>query len=409
MSIEFKQATLPNGLTVIAEIVPDAHSAAMGFFVKTGARDEQPAVMGVSHFLEHMMFKGTDKRAAEVVDRDFDNIGAMHNAYTSSEITAFWAHCLPEYLPQASEILSDIMRPSLRQEDFDNEKDVILEEIAMYRDHPFWVLYEQAMEVYYGEHTLSHRVLGTPETINALTRDQMMEYFNLRYSADNTVVAMAGKLDFDAMVQCIGEHCQAWRSTGTQRQYLPTKHERNEFTIELPTVNRHYMLMMAPGPAMDDPHRYAASMLSQILGDTDGSRLYWSLVDTGLADEAQAQWDGRDGVGNSLVYCSCSPADAEKVQAIVLQEIDTIVDSINEDDLARVLSKTATAATLQGELPGGRMRRLGPLWTHVGRYRSLDEELANINAVTLADIRTVAEAFPLQPIVVGHLTPAAKS
>src|SRR5690606_31565817 len=122
MSTEFKQATLPNGLTVIAEVAPAAHSAAMGFFVKTGARDEVTSVMGVSHFLEHMMFKGTEKRTAEDVDRDFDDIGANHNAFTSSEITAFWAHSLPEHLSRAGEILADIMRPSLRQEDFDSEK-----------------------------------------------------------------------------------------------------------------------------------------------------------------------------------------------------------------------------------------------------------------------------------------------
>ena len=407
MSTEFKHATLPNGLTVIAEVAPAAHSAAMGFFVKTGARDEVSSVMGVSHFLEHMMFKGTEKRTAEDVDRDFDDIGANHNAFTSSEITAFWAHSLPEHLPRAGEILSDIMRPSLRQEDFDSEKKVILEEIAMYQDHPFWVLYERAMEVFYRGHTLSHRVLGTPATINQLQRDQMMEYFTRRYSADNTVIAMAGQLDFDAMVQSIASHCEAWSSTGTQREYRPTQHAENEFTIELPNVNRHYMLMMAPAPALDDSRRYAAAMLSQILGDSDGSRLYWALVDTGLADEAQAQWDGRDGVGDSLLYCSCSPEHAEQVRDVALKEIDGLVDSLTEDDLQRVRSKTATGATLQGELPGGRMRRLGQLWTYLGRYRSLEEELEKINAVTLADLRDVHEAFPLRPVVIGHLKPAA--
>lgn len=405
MSIQFKQATLPNGLQMIAEVVPAAHSTAIGFFVKTGARDERSDVMGVSHFLEHMMFKGTDKRKAEDVDRDFDNIGANHNAYTSSEITAFWAHSLPEHLPQAAEILADIMRPSLRQDDFDNEKNVILEEIAMYRDHPFWVLYERAMEVYYEGHTLSHRVLGTPETIERLARDQMMEYFTRRYSADNTVVAIAGQVDFDAAVADIERHCGHWQSTGTQREYVPTHHAQNEFTIELPNVNRHYMLMMCPAPALDDERRYASAMLAQILGDTDGSRLYWSLIDPGLADEAQAQWDGRDRVGDCIVYCSCSPEHAEQVQEVVLKEIDGLVDSLTEDDLQRVRSKTATSATLQGELPGGRMRRLGQLWTYLGRYRSLEDELAKINAVTLDDLREAAEAFPMRPVVIGRLRP----
>src|SRR5688500_13507858 len=131
MPIEFKEATLANGLKVIAEVDESAHTAAMGFFVKTGARDERPSVMGVSHFLEHMMFKGTPTRSAEEVDQEFDDLGAEHNAFTTSEVTAFWAHTLPAHLFKAEEILSDILRPAIRQADFDSEKKVILEEIAM--------------------------------------------------------------------------------------------------------------------------------------------------------------------------------------------------------------------------------------------------------------------------------------
>jgi predicted Zn-dependent peptidase len=192
MAIRFQKAVLDNGLTVVGEVDPAAHTAAVGFFVKTGARDEDGAAMGVSHFLEHMMFKGSEGRTAEAVDLDFDRIGAEHNAFTTSEVTAFYASCLPEHLPRAEEILSDIMRPALRPDDFDDEKPVILEEIAMYRDQPFWVLYERAMEEYYRTHPLSHRVLGTAETVSALTRDQMAAYLADRYSADNTVVALAG-------------------------------------------------------------------------------------------------------------------------------------------------------------------------------------------------------------------------
>src|SRR5690606_38952834 len=139
----FQHATLPNGLTVIAEVDPEAHTAAAGFFVKTGARDEASPLMGVSHFLEHMMFKGTDQRSAEELNRQFDLIGARNNAYTTSELTCFYASVLPERLLGAGgavDLLADMMRPALREEDFDTEKKVILEEIAMYEDNPFWVL-----------------------------------------------------------------------------------------------------------------------------------------------------------------------------------------------------------------------------------------------------------------------------
>ena len=130
MALEFKQAELDNGLSIIAEVDPSAHTAAMGFFVKTGARDETAGLMGVSHYLEHMMFKGTQTRSAADVDLDFDNIGAHHNAFTTSEMTAFYAHCLPEHLPRAEEVLSDILRPALREQDFEDEKKVILQSLS---------------------------------------------------------------------------------------------------------------------------------------------------------------------------------------------------------------------------------------------------------------------------------------
>ncbi|MFK7959281.1 MAG: M16 family metallopeptidase, partial [Phycisphaerales bacterium] len=288
MSIEFRHAELDNGLTVIAEIDSDAHSAAAGFFVRTGARDEEPAVMGVSHFLEHMMFKGTEARTAEMVDRDFDDIGANHNAFTTSEMTAFYAHCLPEHLARAEEVLSDIMRPSIRTSDFDDEKKVILEEIAMYRDHPVFSLYERCLEIYYGEHPLAHRVLGTDDTVGEMERDAMMAYFQHRYSADNTVLAMAGKLDFDAMVARVQQHCGHWERTGAVRSHPAFTPGADRFEMTSATINRQYILMACPAPPMGDDRRYAAAMLAQILGDTEGSRLYWALVEPGVADEAQA-------------------------------------------------------------------------------------------------------------------------
>jgi predicted Zn-dependent peptidase len=405
MPIEFNETTLENGLTIIGEIDPSAHTAALGFFVKTGARDEQPAVMGVSHFLEHMMFKGTERRTAADVDRGFDDLGATHNAFTTAEQTAFWAHCLPEYLPQAEEILADILRPALRQEDFDSEKSVILEEIAMYQDHPFWVLYERALETYYGSHPLGHRVLGTEQTVGGMTRQQMLEYFTTRYSADNTTVALAGSLDFQAMVDRLAEHCGHWQTTKTRRRYVEAKPAEKEFTIESEKVGQHYLLMICPAPALNDERRYPAAILAQILGDSDGSRFYWALIETGLAEEAVVHYDGRDGLGEYLLYCSCSPENAAEVERIARAETEALIESVTDDDLQRVRSKVATAATLHGELPAGRMRRLGQMWLYMGEYRSLEEELQRINAVTLDDLRAAAVDFPLRPIVTARLAP----
>ncbi|MHC5025404.1 MAG: M16 family metallopeptidase [Planctomycetota bacterium] len=409
MPVEFKQTRLANGLTVVAEVDPRAHSAAIGFFVKTGARDEPAPIMGVSHYLEHMMFKGTETRDASAVDREFDGLGADHNAFTTSEMTAFYAHALPEHLAAAEEILSDIMRPSLRAQDLEDERSVILEEIAMYDDQPFWMLYERAMEEYYGDHPLSHRVLGTKETVSALQPEQMRDYFESRYSSDNTVVAMAGALDFDAMVARLEEHCGHWTVTDAARTHPSLTFTPGAFDLRSATVNQCYGLLSCPGPAATDDRRYAASMLMQILGDAEGSRLYWALVETGLAEEAQAQYSSRDGLGEMMLYFVCDPDDQDRVLATCHQQVAALVDSLTAEDLQRVRSKVATGATLQGELPAGRMRRLGRCYTYHGAWIALEEELERIAAVTLDDLRSVAEAFPLDEWLIGTMRPSSDS
>src|SRR3989440_71617 len=159
--MSFHKHVLANGLTIVGEISPSARSVAVGFFVKTGARDETPEVSGVSHFLEHMVFKGTPHRTALEVNYDFDRIGASYNAYTSEENTVFYAAILPEYLPQAVDILADILRPSLRGDDFNMEKKVIIEEIGMYEGQPMFSAFDHAKRVFFADHRLGDSILGT--------------------------------------------------------------------------------------------------------------------------------------------------------------------------------------------------------------------------------------------------------
>src|SRR5262249_36163162 len=191
--MHFHQTTLSNGLQVIAELNDRAHSVAAGFFVKTGSRDESSDVAGVSHFLEHMTFKGTARRDALAGNRDFDRVGAKHNAQTSEEDNVYHVTCLPEYLPPSFDVLSDILRPTLRDEDFETEKQVIIEEIRMYLDNPMSVAYEAAKAAHYGGHPLGNSILGTVDSISSMTADQMREYFARRYSPANIVLAFAGK------------------------------------------------------------------------------------------------------------------------------------------------------------------------------------------------------------------------
>ncbi|HRJ50836.1 MAG TPA: insulinase family protein, partial [Phycisphaerales bacterium] len=173
-------------------------------------------------------------------------------------------------------------------------------------------------------------------------------------------------------------------------------------------VGRSYMIAMAPGPSIRDERRYAAALLAQILGASDNSRLHWSLIETGIAEEAQASFDAHDGAGEYMIYASGDPGRAGEILDHVLTELDRLIESITPDDLERLRNKFTTAATLGGERPHDRMHRLGRLWLSLGEYRPLEQELDRINAVTLDELRAVAEAFPIRPMMIGRLLPAAE-
>ncbi len=405
MPVTFKHHRLSNGLTIVGEVDPAAHTSAAGFFVKTGARDEAPALMGVSHFLEHMMFKGTETLSADELNRAFDAIGARNNAYTSNEMTCFYAQALPEHMPRIVELLGTMMRPALRDADFTMERGVILEEIAMYKDNPFWILYESCVEKHFGAHPLSHRVLGTTETITALARDEMAGYFDKRYAADNTVVSLAGRVDFEATCKQIEGLCAAWPATGPTRDASRPTLVGGEFAITDPKLERGYLLALCDGPSSSDPRRYAAALLAQVLGAADNSRFHWALIEPGLADEAQASFDPHDGFGEFFVFASGDPENLDEIWEVIQRELVNLIASITQDDLARLVNKIATAATVGGERPGDRMQRLGRQWTYLGEYASLEEELAKIQAVTLDDLRAIHKAYPFTPVTVGRLGP----
>ena len=216
--MEFLKHTLPNGLEIVAECNAAAYSTALGFFVNTGARDETDGAAGVSHFLEHMVFKGTPRRSADDVNREFDEMGAHYNAFTNEENTVFYAAVLPEHQDRAVDLLADILRPSLREDDFQTEKKVILEEIQMYEDQPPFGADDKCRALYYGSHPLGRSVLGTAKSIGDLSAEAMRDYFRRRYSPGNIVLAGAGQIDFDALVAAAERCCGSWKREATSRQ-----------------------------------------------------------------------------------------------------------------------------------------------------------------------------------------------
>jgi len=351
------------------------------------------------------MFKGSQTRRADEVNEAFDRIGARNNAFTSHELTAYHAHTVPEHTLDALGLVADLLRPALRQEDFDQERGVILEEIAMYEDNPFWTIYERVQEAYFGDHPLGFRVLGTPESIQALQCESMRKYFDERYAPSNTVVAAAGNIDFDALVRRADMESALWKSRGVARTYRPHTPRDSKFTFSDKRATRAYMMFAWPGPDQADQRRYAAAMCAYILGGQDGSRLYWSLIEPGIAVHATTEHQGHDRVGQVIGAVVCAGDDAERASDIFIKECAALRDSLTDADLMRARSMVATAVALAGESPSGRMRRLGMKLSTTGEYRSLEDELRNIQALTLKDLREYLDAFPAVPIVSGSVLP----
>lgn len=394
--MKFRHETLDNGLEVVAECNDAAYSMGVGFFVRTGARDETDEVAGVSHFLEHMVFKGTPRRSAEAVNRDFDEIGAHYNAFTSEENTVYYASVLPEYQEPSIDLLADIMRPSLRGEDFDMEKKVIIEEIQMYADQPPFGMDDHIKALHFGRHPLARSVLGTVDTIGALTVDQMRGYFESRYSPGNVFVAAAGKVDFDALVKQVAARCGHW-TVQTAPRDTPRADSAVAFEcIERESSTQQYILQLADGPASEDADRYAAKLLATIIGDDSGSRLYWELVDPGLVETASLGHYEYQGLGMLFTWLSCAPEDAAenfaRLQAIYrLAE----VKGFSPEELRQARSKVKARVVLGSERPRNRLFNVGGNWMQRREYRSVASDLATLDGVTLDDLHAELAKYPL--------------
>jgi predicted Zn-dependent peptidase len=406
----FHHHALANGLTIIGETSPSARSAAVGFFVKTGSRDETAEVSGVSHFLEHMVFKGTPHRNSLEVNRDFDKIGASYNAFTSEENTVFYAAILPEYLPQAMDILSDILRPSLRGEDFDMEKKVIIEEIGMYDDQPTWCAYDNAKKTFFADHPLGNSVLGSVESIQALKREQMQAYYDRRYVAPNITLAIAGNFAWPEAIALAEKHCASWPRGEAPRQGIrPAPFTRDQKAVSREKVAQEHVFVLSPGPGAADPMRYAADTLAMIIGDDSGSRYHWELVDPGLVESADMSFHDYEGAGAFFSSFSCEPANTEDNLAIVRKVLRHVQgEGVTAAELTQAKSKILSRVVRGSERPMGRMQALGMSWTYLRAYRSVDEELGAYEAVSLKDIRAVLDRYPFERLTVVGLGPLSE-
>jgi predicted Zn-dependent peptidase len=405
--MEFKKEQLANGLNIIGEVNNSAKSAAVGFFVKTGSRDENEQINGVSHFLEHMLFKGTDKLSALQVNEAFDRTGAQFNAGTAEEYTVYYAAVLPEYLLEVTELWIELMRPALRDDDFNIEKNVIKEEIAMYKDMPSFDVMDQCRSLHFDGHPCGNSVLGSEESIDNLKSQQMRDYFTRRYTPNNMVLACAGNFDWEQICSVASNSCSKWQQQAVERKLEHYDGSKKKMRTEKSNLSREHICLMSSGLSAQDPRRFAAALLGVIVGDNVGSRFFWELVDKALAETASMQFGPMDGTGAFFSYIRCSADNVAKVLDTVSGIFQSLSqDGITEDELSKAKNKVLSSLVLKNELPMGRLGDLGSNWLYLEKYRTVDEDVNAIKAVTLDDVNVLIEQFKLGDFTQLSIGPA---
>jgi predicted Zn-dependent peptidase len=309
-------------------------------------------------------------------------------------------------LPKAFDVLSDILRPSLREDDFDTEKKVIIEEIRMYLDSPMSVAYEAAKAAHFGGHPLGQSILGTVESITDLPVAKMRDYFAHYYSPANIVLAFAGKSDWRRLVDLAEEHCGSWEGSPAGREAIPPRGTGTFRTILRAEDQQQTIIGMADGPSLESDDRYAAQLLATVLGDHTGSRLYWTLVDPGHADGAEVGYQDYNQAGVFFTFLSCEPDEAQANLGRVAEAYRNVMtEGITDEELERAKNKVMARNVLRSERPMGRLTSLGFHWTYRREYLTVESELDAFARVTPADVRRVLDAYPLLPQTIVSVGP----
>ncbi|THF86665.1 insulinase family protein [Deinococcus sp. KSM4-11] len=398
--------TLPGGLTLLLDPDVDAQTVAAGYFVRTGARDETPQEMGVSHFIEHLLFKGSEHVSAADLNARLDDLGGHANAFTSEEATVYHAASLPERTADLLATLTELMRPALRAADIEPERGVILEEIAMYADQPTVRVAEELHADYWGAHPLGYRILGTPETVSALSPDALRRNHHDRYGAGRITLAVTGAIDAAAVLRWAQDTLGTWPGSPPAPPAVPATpaHPGSLRLITDHALSRVQVATAAPGLSITHPLREAASVLADLIGGDSGA-LYWALIDTGLADSADLSHLDYHDAGIFEGGFSCDP---ERTQA-VLDTYRTILanaaDLITPDAVRRAARKHAVSLLLRADTPQDRLFTLGMEYLATGQIVTVPELVARFERLTVQDVQDVLTLCPLDRLSVVALGP----
>jgi len=409
-----RRTVLPGGLRVITETLPAVRSAAFGIWAGVGSRDEGPAHAGATHYLEHLLFKGTRKRTALEISATMDAVGGELNAFTGKEYTCYYARVLDADLPLAIDVLSDMVTSSLiESKDVDAERGVILEEIAMNEDDPSDTVHEAFVRQLFGDTPLGRPILGTVDSINGITQDQIAEHYRARYTPDHLVVAAAGRLDHDTVVQ---QAERAFRHVldGAAQPAAPrlagaaaSPGEGRGVRLVSRGIEQANLVLGCAALSRTDDRRFPLGVLNAALGGGMSSRLFQEVREKrGLAYSVYSFTSQHADAGLWGVYAGCLPSKADDVLAICRDEIAKVVSGgLTGAELERGKGQLRGSMVLGLEDPSSRMSRLGKSELVYPRLEPVDDILASIEAVTHDDVRAVAADILAKPKVLAVVGP----
>ena len=399
--------SLDNGLRVVTERAPDLHSVSVGFWVGTGSRDEAPAMAGASHFLEHLLFKGTERRSARAIAEDIDAVGGEMNAFTAKEYTAFYVRVLPDDLGLALDILTDIMfNPAFRPDEVEAERQVILEEILMHGDEPADLAHELCFGALFPDHPLGVDPLGDEKTVEGLAPEDISGFFDQHYRPANMVAAAAGPIDADWLVDAIARRTAAFGGGAAPARRAPDQSLRPHVALDRPTEQVHLVVGARALDALS-PDRYALSVAEQAIGGGMSSRLFQEIRESrGLAYSVYSFRAGFTDSGALGVYVGTAPERVEEVLDVTGNELESIVTEglrPREVDVAKGHLRGSLLLGLEDS--AARMSRIARSQLFHGEVPSVEEVVARIEAVDGEHVNRVAAAVLAQPRVLAVVGP----
>lgn len=393
---------LKNGLRVVIESIPTSRSVSFGIWVKTGSRYETPVNNGISHFIEHMLFKGTERHTAKDIADRFDGIGGNVNAFTSKEYTCYYAKVLDQHLPIAVDILADMFFESqLAEEELAKEKNVILEEISMYEDTPDDTVHDLASRAAMGDHPLAYSILGTAERLNAMGPGDLRQYMSERYSIANTVIALAGNVGEEAL-ELLERHFGRFDVAGSEMT-LSAPGFRSDARFHKKKTEQNHLCLTFPGCAIDDPKMYAMILLNNSIGGGMSSRLFQEIREKrGLAYSVYSYHTSYADSGLFTVYAGTAPKQTKDVYDLTMEMLGEIqAKGLTEAEIFRGKEQLKGNLILSLESTGSRMNRLGKNELMLGRHYTLDEMLERIDAVKNDDVNEMIERVMTQECAVA--------